>query len=138
MVVCAVWGVLAVGILPFAVLDMGSYTVNGESVSGPEFVRRVGLGWGTVGVLCLAIASAVYRNRPWSRHLMLAYWPVIGLFFAALGFSSSGTTGIMTAAAFASVGLLGAYLYLYRKRNVTAYFAALAYARRAGAPSASA
>jgi hypothetical protein len=54
-----------------APFDVGSYSINGEPVSGPEFLRRAGWLFGVVAVVLGAIGIGLLLERPWSRQLML-------------------------------------------------------------------
>jgi len=125
LLVLGQWGSLFAGpifllMLLLAVFDRGTFTVDGDVVSGPEFLRRAGWIFATVGGLLLAIGIGLWRERSWVRPLMVAYW----LAFALFAFVSPGGDGadvalsVVTGVAVAGV----AAWYVYGKPNVRAYF----------------
>jgi hypothetical protein len=114
--------------LPLAPFDIGTYTINGTTVSGPEFLRRFGIVWGAVSALYLAIGYGLMREKPWARPLMMLYW--VGgaaLLFAAGGASSEA--GCSAALLLFPAG--AAAWYLYEKDSVVEYYDALLDAERA-------
>jgi len=119
-------GVITSIFLVLAPLDIGSYSINDQPVTGPEFLRRVGLGYGLAGVACLAIAFGLYRERTWARVLMLLYWVVLGatMFGLALADTSLGNAVVVTVFG-AGLPFAVAYWYLYSKESVVAYYRAL-------------
>jgi hypothetical protein len=133
-------GLLTVVFLVLAPLNIGTYTINGEPVTGPEFLRRVGLGYGLAGVACIVIAFGLYREQPWTRVLMLLYWIVLGATMLGLTLADSSIGNAIVVTVFgAGVPLVVAYWYLYSKENVVAYYRALEQeqdARRGTAPRA--
>jgi len=113
-------GAIFVVLLIAAPFNAGSYSINGEAVSGPEFLRRVGLTWGVMGILLASIGIGLLRDAPWSRPLMIIYWLAVGVSMAFTGGSSAGDTfaGVLTSLVAAGI----AYWYLYVKPNVRAYY----------------
>jgi hypothetical protein len=119
-------GAGALFIMLLAPFNMGSYSINGQAVSGPEFLRRFGILWTLAGALLLVIAYGLYRERPWTRPLMLGYWLVIGLLLFTAEIGKSGSAGSMLSAiAWASFYLFGAGAYLYGKASVVQYYRSL-------------
>jgi len=116
------FGAMATLFLVLAPWDIGSYSIGNEVVSGPEFLRRGGLLFGAVGALFLAIGIGLWRDRAWTRPLMLAYWPLSAL----LGFvmPDTPTEGAISLAVFAAICGAFAALYLYGKASVRAYYEA--------------
>jgi len=115
LVAAAIFLVLLVA-APF---NAGTYTINDESVSGPEFLRRVGWLFGLYGVLLGAIGVGLLRDAPWARPLMVAYWVVIALSLLLVQpFTADSVWGMVTMLVFAGI----AWWYLYQKPNVRAYF----------------
>ena len=110
---CAIFLVLA----PF---DIGSYTINGEPVTGPEFLRRAGFLFFGGAAICGAVSYGLAKDRSWTRPLMLAYWIVIAVGSLALGEASSVACSILTALCALTI----AGLYLYAKDSVTDYYEA--------------
>ncbi|HVE79804.1 MAG TPA: hypothetical protein VNA89_13125 [Gemmatimonadaceae bacterium] len=112
--------------VPLAAFDVGTFTVHGQQVSGPEFLRRGGgPAFAATGALLLTVAVGLWRGRPWARPLMLAYWPVAGGLTIALAPAGARLEAAWTTLTFALAGGLLAAWYLYGRRNVAAYFGAL-------------
>jgi hypothetical protein len=114
---------LGLGLAPF---DIGSFEINGEAVSGPEFLRRAGLLFGLVALMSAVVAYGLLRQRAWTRPALLSAWGAIllaGIFIAAQQETPRGDLPIQTVTAVAAFAL--AAWYLYRKANVVSYFAAL-------------
>lgn len=105
-----------------APFDVGSYSINGQPVSGPEFLRRAGWLFGVVAVVLGAIGIGLLIERPWSRQLMLAYWLLIPL--ALLLDDDVTAEELFAMSFFTALGAGIAWWYLYRKTNVRAYFEA--------------
>ena len=124
---CVLGGGVMLLLLALAPFDLGSYSISGEVVSGPEFVRRGGLLFGAAGVYQLVLAFGLWRERAWVRPLMVAYWVGFGALVLAVEPTPgggpedvvSGMSGVLLCAGIAA-------WYLYRKRNVAAYFRTLA------------
>jgi hypothetical protein len=116
--------------LVLAPFDLASYSIEGEPVSGSEFLRRAGFGFGLLGGIQLAIGVGLMRDRPWARPLMLYYWLAV----LVTGVSVSGLQPAALVAYALSAAIPGAIAawYLYGKANVVAYFEAL---RRPGNPT---
>ena len=113
-------GALFLLLLVLAPFNAGSYSINDEAVSGPEFLRREGLTFGLIGILLAAIGVGLLRDAPWTRQLMVAYWVAVALSFAFTGGSGPGDTLAGVLMALVSAGI--AYWYLYQKPNVRAYY----------------
>jgi hypothetical protein len=120
----ALAGGMTLLLLALAPFDAGTFTLNGEEVSGPEFLRRGGgLVFAVIGGLFVAIAVGLWRGRGWSRPLMLYYWFVIAAIMIGLSWQQDASlAGAAPSLAFvAFAGGIAAW-YLYRKENVVAYF----------------
>ena len=115
-------GVIFLATLLFAPFDAGSFSIDGESVSGPEFLRRAGWLFAIVGGILVAIGVGLWRNHTWVRRVMLAYWVVVPLIASADGSSSTEDFVVAVVLAILCGGIAG--WYLYRKPNVRAYFEA--------------
>ena len=113
-------GAIFAVLLIAAPFNAGSYSIDGEAVTGPEFLRRVGLMMGVIGILLASIGIGLLRDKPWSRPLMIIYWLAVGVSMAFTGGTSAGDmfTGVLTSLVAAGI----AYWYLYVKPNVRAYF----------------
>jgi hypothetical protein len=110
-----------------APFNAGWFTIDGQEVSGPEFLKRAGWLFVAIGVLLAVIGIGLLRDAPWSRPLMLVYWILIPLsLFFSDPIEAADIVGVFFFTAFCG-GI--AWWYLYRKSNVRAYFEA-----REGAP----
>ena len=91
-------GAIFVVLLIAAPFDAASYSINGEAVTGPEFLRRVGVTWGVIGILLVSIGIGLLRDAPWSRPLMIIYWLAVGVSMAFTGGASAGDmfAGVLT------------------------------------------
>lgn len=125
MVLSGALGAFSVGLTALAPFNLGTYSINGKTVTGPEFLRQVGTVWTVGGLLCLVIAYGLYRERPWTRALMLAFWVVIGALTFATKMSKGSAGDLVSSIAWTvfCLGTTGAYLYA--KTNVVDYYRAL-------------
>ena len=113
----------AAGMLVFvvALVGNGPYTVNGQRVTKSEFFSDpLALSFAPIIIMAAWVAWALWRERPWARQLMLAYWFVLFApsIFAPTADLSSRIAGIFSLA----VSITTASWYLYGKPNVVAYF----------------
>jgi hypothetical protein len=115
-------GAMFLLLLLLAPFDLATYSIDGDSVSGAEFLRRAGLGFGLLGVIQVAIGIGLLRDRPWARPLMIYYW--LAAFAAGLSASGLEASEILSYAFSCAIPALVAGWYLYAKDNVVAYFAA--------------
>ena len=113
-------GALFLLFMVLAPFDLGSFSINGEGMSGPEFLRRGGWVMGIDGALLLGVAVGLLKERSWARPLMILHWiAIIGLTLAAARDDiASGVISAVMQLAFLAV----AVWYLYQKENVRAYF----------------
>src|SRR2546430_4040721 len=105
--------------------DAGNYTIEGETVSGPEFLRRAGVYYLSLGGSALAAAYAIWRERSWSRWAIVVFW--IAQLAAAVGFgwAAAGMTGVAGAVASLLLLLVLVGWYLFDKENVVTYYRSL-------------
>jgi len=124
--VLGAFGLLLAVLAPF---NIGNYSIDGRSVSGPEFLRQVGVFWVTVFALTLCIGYLLWSKRPWIRPLLVLYWVVMAagiLIIPTAGGLAVRLQGVVFLLVFTFVPSI---LYLYVKSSVVAYFDWLA-ARR--------
>lgn len=115
-------GTLFVLLTLMAPFDVGTFRINGEQMSGPEFLRNGGWLMTVLGGLLVVIGVGLWRERTWARPLMIIYWLSMSL-MAFVGHEQGSediVTGVVTSVGLASI----AAWYLYRKANVRAYYAA--------------
>lgn len=117
------FGGIVVLLLLLAPFDLGSYSISGETVSGPEFLRRAGLLFAAFGVTMLAVGLGLWLERAWTRALMMGYWAAL-ILAAATGVMTGSFTGGEAASVIVEslLALALAGWYLYRKANVVAYY----------------
>jgi hypothetical protein len=120
----AVLGVTLLAVLLGALFDVGEFSLDGQAVSGPEFLRVAGPTFVILGLLFIAIAWALWRNKSWARPLMMFYWLAISVLLLALswGTPEGVAQALGTVASLAPLAIV-AWWYLYRKQNVVSYFA---------------
>jgi hypothetical protein len=111
------WGVIGLCIVLLAPLDIGSYSVGREAVTGPEFLRDPQLWPVLVSAVPAGLAAlGLLRRRAWARL-------VLGLPFLLtaagwyLGASASGLQALL-----AFVLGLAVWRYSYRNRAATDFF----------------
>jgi hypothetical protein len=136
-----IFGIGFLLLLASAPFDVGSYSISGEPVSGPVFLRAAWLPFLSFGGLFLGIGIGLWRNRPWSRQLVMVFWcwaAVCMIGAALLGSSAISTADLVSG--LAGVGLLApiAGWYFYRKQNVVGYYDAIERLEREGSSYAAA
>jgi hypothetical protein len=119
------FGALALLGVACAGLGIGSYSINGQSVSGSEFLAQAGPYLGAVGLLSLLIGFGIWRERPWTRWVIVAFWAVSLAGGAGLGWSRSGLGGAAGGLAQSLLPAILATWYCFGKDNVVAYYRAL-------------
>jgi uncharacterized membrane protein HdeD (DUF308 family) len=112
--------------LPMASFNVGSYSIGDQQMDGHDFVRHGGaLAFGLVGLAFGVIAYGLWRDRPWTRPLMLAYWPVVAAVLVAVAWNDPDfAENVAVACVSGVIETAVAGWYLYRKANVVAYFEA--------------
>lgn len=110
-------------LLLLAPWDVGSYSINNEPVSGPEFLRIAGLGWGVLCIDLLAVAYALWTERWWGRWVMLGYWVLGAAMMLALP-AESTAAAVSGALMMLMCGGVAAW-YLFGNENVVRYYKAL-------------
>lgn len=84
MYVAPTFGGIALLVALSAAFDLGAYSINGEAVSGPEFLLRAGVFYVAFGASALAAAYAIWQERSWSRWAIVVFW--LAQLAAAVGF----------------------------------------------------
>ena len=109
-----------------ALFDAGDYSINGETVSGFEFLQRAGIYYLIIGGCSVTAAYAIWRERSWSRWPMVFFW--LAQVAAAIGFgwAASGIAGVAAGLAGLLLILVLVWWYLFEKENVVEYYRSLA------------
>jgi hypothetical protein len=113
---------LASALAPF---NIGSYTINGQHVTGPEFIARGGLlvFW-AVSIAAASLAYGIHRGRKWTRPALMGFLVTVLVavtIYTALRPSPEDLASCATTA----VATLCAWWYLYRKASVRQYYSSL-------------
>ena len=122
----SVLGTIAFTLMAITLPFSSSYSINDHPATRAEFLRfswPIFVAFPPLLLLFGTIAYALWRERPWSRRLMLAFWGVNVV--AGVGMALS--TFAQEPGAWASVFLyllllVVAWWYLYRKPGVVAYY----------------
>ena len=118
MALSGLTGCLFLLVLLLAPFDIGTYTIDGEEVPGPEFLRTSGIALVAAGALLVAISATLARNHPLSRELMIAFWVASGVVNTILAFRSGSYGCDLTWLPALAIAIW----YLYFKPNVVAYY----------------
>jgi len=104
----------------------GAYTVNGDVVSGAEFLREGGLLVALTGTSLLAVGYAIWQERSWSRWAMVVFWLIQVAGAIGQGLSHGGIAEVAGPLASLLLPIVLAWWYLFEKPNVVEYYRALA------------
>jgi len=108
------------------------FTLNGQSVTASEFLGAVGVPFATLAVLSFLIGYSIWKERAWSRWVIVAFWAdeiALGLGLAlGLGDAFSVSQALISG----SFPLLLSAWYLFGKENVVEYYRGLEIRKRAG------
>ncbi|HEU5211118.1 MAG TPA: hypothetical protein VFU06_17100 [Longimicrobiales bacterium] len=124
--VSALFGFVVILTFIFAPLNIGSYSINNTPVTGPEFLRQVGWLFGAVGVVCIAVSYGLFKERIWTRPLMLSYWTLLGAYLLGDAIGRNSSEDLIGALLFTCVTLGSASAYLYLRKSVTDYYRTIA------------
>lgn len=116
----ATFGVLLLLSLLLAPLNIATYSVNDEAVTGPEFLRAAGISVLVIAAFLIAISITLFVSAESSRYLMLLFWPAMSL----VGVITSRTME----ADYDCTWVLAtpvAVWYLFFRKNVVAYYDAI-------------
>ena len=110
--------------LILAPFNIGTYSISGESVTGPEFLRRMGILFAANAILMLVIAFGIFTERSWARPVMLLFWcgSVAANLILFLRDRDENVGGTLVLSLIATAV---AAWYLYGKDSVTQYYDAL-------------
>ena len=112
-------------LLFLAPFNAANYSINGERVTGSEFLERAGVLLGILGVSSLAGAYAIWREYPWSRWAIVAFWVAQVAGAIGFGWADSGIGGAAGAVASLLTLLVLVGWYLFGKENVVEYYQGL-------------
>jgi hypothetical protein len=131
-------GGLITVILALAVLGYGRFSLNGGEVTGPELLRRTGLQFFVLAGCLFASSYGVAMKRTWARRPMMLFW-FIALTWGVGSAIGDGDLAGQSPWLLTWLVMTGcAWLYLYEKANVIAYFRALEVIERARAGASTA
>jgi hypothetical protein len=132
MYLSGVFGAMCLIGLLLAVLNFGDFSVADEKVSGPVFLRQAGLILAIGGLLSVGAAASIAAQRPWSRYVMLFFWVCGAVSAFAQAWAEASTVSVAAAPLAAIAVTIPAILpipvawwYLFRKKNVVAYYRSL-------------
>lgn len=119
------WPAGAVVMLLCAPFNIGSYSLNGRAVSGPEFLSHGG-GAAIVAsaVFFGGVGLGIWRRRAWTRHALIAGLAGAFAISFVLQLARLGPEWPQSLASGGAVGLLAVW-YLYLKAGTRTYYAAL-------------
>lgn len=122
MVGSALGGIVLLVVILAAAANFGHFSIEDETVTGRELLSRVGIFMVVGALIFLAIAYAVLTDRPWSRHLMLFFWLIVGA--GAIG---NAIRGLRDGDGFHidltwGVAFALAWWYLFRSRDTASYY----------------
>jgi uncharacterized membrane protein YtjA (UPF0391 family) len=119
------FGAIFLLLLLLAPFNAGNYTINGESVTGIEFLRRAGVMFGVESVAALAAAYGIWKERAWSRWAIVFFWVAQIGGVLGFGWADSGLNGVASGLASILLSLVAVGWYLFGKENVVEYYQAL-------------
>jgi len=118
----AIW----LGFIPLAAFDVGDYSLNGRTVTGPYFLAHAYPVLLPFLALCAALAYGYWTERLWARPLPVIFWLAVDgvLFWEILAHEVVGgeaTEFVVWAILYVVVALW----YCFYKPSVAAYYRAL-------------
>ncbi len=118
MCLSGIWALAWIIGLGFAAFNVGSFSIKGQTLSGPEFLRQSGLLLGIQAALCVAICYGLLRDRAWTRVLMLGFWAIVDVILIAEAIKNPQSDSDLATAIVWSIAYLGfATWYLYGNRS---------------------
>jgi len=106
-----------------AILDIGPHIMGGERVTRIEWLHIAAPLVAAIGILMAFIAYGFTRQKPWSRHVVIAMFVLIVVYASILGALNLIHHAIMWRAIINGTLFGGASVwYFYFKPNVAAYF----------------
>jgi hypothetical protein len=125
-------GTAILGLFGLALVLDRRFTIDGRPVSREAFLHQTWWMYPALALICIvtgAIAYGLRRERAWSRLAILSFWVVnalCGTFGSWISGDSLQSADVPQFAAFYLVLAGIASWYLYAKRDVRAYYAAIA------------
>lgn len=112
-----IWGLIGLLFLILAPLDIGSFEIGTESMTGPEFIRRPEIcGWIGGALPAAAAAFGVLTRRAWARPLLLLPFPLLGtVWLLTPAFSALQSLGAFALGA-------GVWRYAYYAKGPDVFF----------------
>ena len=124
------WSVTAtIAVVAFVSDGMTTYTFNDVPVTHEQLMDRAGGALALFAALALATGAtawALHRERVWGRHVLLATFAAAALGPTAVVPHTQRSGDLAITFVFVALLLAPIAWYLYRKRNVVAYYRELA------------
>lgn len=118
----ALWTPLTLLFTVLAPLNIGSYEINGRSVTGPEFIAAGGLlALWLVGAVLAVAAYGLWQRRAWARRFLFALVVALNLASLVFGWSEGGASWVAAVASLL-VSIPATYWYLFKKQAVVRYW----------------
>ena len=119
-----------VGFLALSSGGFGPYTVNGAPVSKENFLAfalPILSGYLLFSLMLIATSWGLYRDRAWSRQLLLSLVVACALFGTGIGLAAGLPLAQMALATLGSALMVTSlWWYLYRDDDVVAYYDSVA------------
>lgn len=122
----AIIGSVGLLVIPFAALNIGTYSIDDQRVSGPHFLLHGYLEWLPFLALTIAIAYGYRTERKWARTLPIFFWLAVDCDLAWQVFAGDVAGNDVVAYGFFAVFYVSVALwYCWFKRSVELYYRAL-------------
>jgi hypothetical protein len=113
-------------VIPFAALNIGTYSIDNQRVSGPHFLIHGYLEWVPFLALSIAIAYGYRTERMWARTLPIFFWLAVDGDLAWQVFVGDIASSDVIEIGFSAVLYVAIALwYCWFKRSVELYYRAL-------------
>jgi hypothetical protein len=120
-------GFVGLLIIPLAALNIGSYSIDDQRVSGPQFLLHGYSKAFPFLALILAIAYGYRTERTWARTLPIFFWLAVDCVLAwQLFVGEVAENDVIGLGCFAVLYVAVALWYCWFKRSVELYYRALA------------
>lgn len=122
MILANIWGTVWLLALLGAPMNVMTFEMNGEEVSGGEFLKRAGINIAVMVAVSFGIAYGIWKEKAWSRHLMLFFWAVMFVIGIVPLIGIAVPDALIEIIFSWAMGVALSIWYLYGKANVRAYY----------------